>query len=136
MEFDKLKTEIKAVEFDMTRGDNEDYFEAVVKKSSLEGLINILKDNFGSQAWPSKVKLSKYAEKVVNDFGGIRKGQTLYFSNNDGHPIFAMLWPWQDKEHTTLKLALIKKLNQGINRFMIKLFVNTLFYFYNSFFFT
>jgi hypothetical protein len=33
------------------------------------------------------------------------KGQTLYFSDNNGSPVFAMLWPWQDKENITLKLG-------------------------------
>ena len=105
MEFSKLKTEMKSIEFDMTRGDTEDYFEAVVKKSSLESVILVLEGSFGPPAWPSRAKLSKPAEELVNNFGGIRKGQTLYFSSESGHSVFAMLWPWQDNERVTIKMG-------------------------------
>ena len=103
MEFDKLKTEIKNVGLDMTRSDNEDYFEAVIKKARLEELVRVLEDNLGPTAWPSPHKLSKEAQIALKNFGGIRKGQTLYFSNDGAHQIFAMLWPWQDNERVTIK---------------------------------
>lgn len=105
MEFDKLKTEIKNVGFDMTRSDNEDYFEAVIKKARLEELARVLESNFGPPAWPSRLKLSKEAGNALKNFGGIRNGQTLYFSNNGAHQIFAMLWPWQDNERVTIKMG-------------------------------
>ena len=103
MEFDKLKTEIKNVELDMTRSDSEDYFEAVIKKARLEELARVLEDNFGPPAWPSFHRLSQVAQIALKNFGGIRNGQTLYFSNNGAHQIFAMLWPWQDNERVTIK---------------------------------
>lgn len=105
MEFDKLKTEIKNVGFDMTRSDNEYYFEAVIKKARLEELARVLESNFGPPAWPSRLKLSKEAGNALKNFGGIRNGQTLYFSNNGAHQIFAMLWPWQDNERVTIKMG-------------------------------
>lgn len=103
MDFNKLKTEIKNVELDMTRSDNEDYFEAVIKTARLEELARVLESNFGPPAWPSRLKLLQEAQNALKNFGGIRKGQTLYFSNNGAHQIFAMLWPWQDNERVTIK---------------------------------
>jgi hypothetical protein len=103
MEFNQLRAKLKTVELEMTRTDNENYFEAVIKTSRLEDLTRILKGSFGSPAWPSKTKLSKEAEKIVDNFGGIRKGQTFYFANEGSHSIFVMLWPWQDNERITIK---------------------------------
>jgi hypothetical protein len=42
-------------------------------------------------------------QKVIDDFGGIMAGQTLYFTKQADGVIFAMLWPWQDGIRITLK---------------------------------
>jgi hypothetical protein len=49
--------------------------------------------------------LAAQIQKAIAEFGGIRDGQTLYFGNEDKYSLFAMLWPWQDAEHITLKMA-------------------------------
>lgn len=103
MQFDKFKAEIKSLEIDTVRSDTENYLEAVVKKTSLDELLRILENNFGPAAWPSREKLPKETQKIADGFGGLRKGQTLYFLKGEGHSIFAMLWPWQDNEHITIK---------------------------------
>ena|SRR3989338_3534585 len=105
MEFDKIKAELKSVDFDTTRTDKDDYFEAVVKTEALTSLTGALGKIFGPPAWPSSNKLSKEADKIIKNFGGIRKGQTLYLSCENSFIIFAMLWPWQDGERVTIKMA-------------------------------
>ena len=105
MEFNNLRTEVKNSEFDMTRADSKSYFEAVIKKVNLGGLVLILESNLGPQAWPSQARLAKEAEAIINNFGGLRKGQTLYFLKNADYSIFAMLWPWQDGERVTIKMG-------------------------------
>ncbi|MFA5255358.1 MAG: hypothetical protein WC419_01500, partial [Candidatus Omnitrophota bacterium] len=64
MEFDKIKAEVKTVELDTMRADNEDYFEAVIGRTNLEGMVRVLENIFGAPAWPSGNKLSKDIEKL------------------------------------------------------------------------
>ena len=108
MEFVQLKTELRNVNFADIRTDDNEYFEAVLKSPDLGLLISRLDDSFGSRAWPSGQSLSGQAQKIVNDCGGIRKGQTLYFQGDVTCSVFVMLWPWQDGEHITLKAGMIK----------------------------
>jgi len=106
MEFDRIKAEVKKVELDTTRMDNDDYFEAVMMKGRLEGMVRVLEDIFGSSAWPSKKRLLKNTQKLIKSVGGLRKGQTLYLLNNGGGcSAFAMLWPWRDGERITIKIS-------------------------------
>jgi len=44
-------------------------------------------------------------EKAIASFGGIRGDQTLYFISDADGIILAMLWPWGDGSHITLKLV-------------------------------
>lgn len=107
MEFNKLKTELKSAGLDTLRIDNEDYFEAVVKSSDLDVIVRILEGVFGPPAWPSRNKLSKEVEGLIKNAGGLRKSQTLYLLNKEGRSVFAMLWPWQDGERITVKIAYV-----------------------------
>lgn len=107
MEFDKIKIEIKKIEPETTRMDNENYFEAVVGKSRLEGVIQVLESIFGAPAWPSEKKLLKNIEKLVKNMGGLREGQTLYLLDKEECSAFVMLWPWQDGERVTIKISKI-----------------------------
>jgi len=101
MEFDRIKTDIKNVGFDMARIDKDDYLEIVIRKVSLEGLLRVLEGIFG----PSKNRVSKEMETLIKDYGGLRKGQTLFFLNNNGAYLFAMIWPWSDDERITIKVG-------------------------------
>ena len=47
------------------------------------------------------------ALKHANSFGGISKGQTLYYGTYNSTVILIMIWPWQDKEHVTLKKIIL-----------------------------
>ncbi|MDP3142693.1 MAG: hypothetical protein Q8N14_01920 [Candidatus Omnitrophota bacterium] len=105
MKFEELKNEIKAISFEALREDSEDFFEAVLVKKDLEDLSSSLSKFFGAPAFPSDKPLSPQAQSVVADFGDIMDGQILYFWCQDANAIFAMLWPWGDKEHITLKMG-------------------------------
>ena len=107
MKFDNIKADVKKVELDIMRMDNENYFEAVIDHERLEGMIRVLEGIFGPPAWPSDKKLSKYIEGLIKDAGGLRKGQTLYFLDEEECLAFAMLWPWQDGKRITIKIAKI-----------------------------
>lgn len=105
MEFEKIKAEIENIGLDNKRADNGDYFEAVVKKESIGKIMRFLEGTLGNPVWPSQNKLPRDADKIVKNFGGLRKDQTLFFLNKDGASLFAMLWPWQDGERITVKIG-------------------------------
>ncbi|MDD5194810.1 MAG: hypothetical protein PHQ96_03930 [Candidatus Omnitrophica bacterium] len=109
MNITEIKKAINNIHFNEVRFDNDVKFEAVLIKSELAVLTVQLASFFGSPLFPSKTKLSKEISQEIEVFGGIMAGQTLYFLSRDGDTIFAMLWPWQDNQHITLKI--IKRLN-------------------------
>ena len=104
MQFNEIRKELESVIFDTLRADSDNYFEAVIVKDELVKLTEILERFFGSTAWPSQNKLSSQIEDAISSFGGIAAGQALYFWNQGSDTVFAMLWPWQDKRHVTVKI--------------------------------
>lgn len=107
MQFNDLVSEMKNNALDALRMDCDNYFEAVVLKDELDKLAKGLEGFFGLPVWPSKNRLSFKVQETIRGFGGIMPGQTLYFRNEGSDIVFAMLWPWQDGERTTVKI--IKK---------------------------
>lgn len=105
MDFNEIKKEVKNINFDTLRIDRDNYFEAVIVKAELEKLNERLKKFFGDSAWPSVNRLSSQMQEAVRNFGGIMPGQTLYFWDKGSETIFAMLWPWGDGRHTTVKIV-------------------------------
>ena len=105
MEFNQAQAAVKEVIFETIRVDSENYFEAVIVNSNLPVLIAKLDSLFGQPIWPAKSRLPAEIQNIINDFGGIKEGQTLYFCQQSSVCVFAMLWPWQDAYHITLKIA-------------------------------
>lgn len=104
MEFDQVRAGLKDLRFDTLRTDCDNFFEAVIVKNELKKLNSRLETFFGSPVFPSKKRLSFQAEDAIQGFGGIMAGQTLYFWNEGKEAIFAMIWPWQDGQHSTIKV--------------------------------
>lgn len=109
MEFTELKDKVKLFGFDEVRKSSHDYFEAVVATAKIKELTGILEGFFGLPALPSKNKLPPHINGIVEEFGGIMGKQTLYFREAGPAVVIAMLWPWQDGAHTTIKV--IQKTN-------------------------
>lgn len=105
MDFNEIKKEVKDINFDTLRTDKDNYFEAVVVEEELEKLKERLKKIFVEPVSPSQDRLSFQMQLAIEDFGGIQPNQTLYFWNEGQDTIFAMLWPWQDGCHITLKMG-------------------------------
>ncbi len=103
MHLGQVRDKLKECRFDSLRLDCDNHFEAVVLKNELEKLKVQLFSLFGEPVWPSKKKMSRQMEDMVNGFGGIMTGQTLYFWSKDKDAVFVMLWPWKDGERTTIK---------------------------------
>jgi len=107
MQFNELINEVRSAVFDSLRSDKESYFEAVFLNDELTKLAPKFEKFFGLPAWPSKKPLPSQVEEIIEGFGGIKPGQTLYFWNEGSGYIVLMLWPWRDAMHTTVKI--IKK---------------------------
>ena len=105
MEFRDLMDEIKGVEFDIVRVESYYYFEAVILREKLPKLVEKLRKIFGEPLVPSAKELPANVKEAVGDFGGIRDDQTLYFRKDEGYSFFAMLWPWSDEYHITVKMG-------------------------------
>jgi len=105
MQFEQLKTEIKTVSFESVRDDSVDFFEAVLTKKDLPALTLKLDSFFDKPVFPAEKPLSEQAQAIAADFGDVMDGQTMYFKQEEKVGVFAMLWPWGDKDHITLKVG-------------------------------
>ena len=103
MEFTEVIKEVKKVAFEEVRVDKDGYFESVILTKNLAVIVAKLNEIFGSPVWPPENNLSKETLNIIQGYGGIMTGQTLYFYQLNNHFIFIMLWPWSDGQHVTLK---------------------------------
>lgn len=104
MEFNRIKNDVRGIPFDTLRVDCDNLFEAVVAKDEVAKLTERLEGFFGPPAWPSKEKLTFQVRQLIDGYGGIMPGQTLYLRNEGSFSVMAMLWPWQDGIRTTVKI--------------------------------
>ena len=104
MQFSELKAVVKGIGCGQLRADEDNYFETVIIKDKVGEFFCALERFFGPPVWPPENKLPSQIEDVIKKFGGIVTGQTLYFCHQDNNIVFAMLWPWSDEEHITLKI--------------------------------
>lgn len=107
MQFKEIIDDIKGVGFNLVRAEDPYYFEAVILKDKLSLLAERLERLFGKPVFPSNKKPAVYVdiEKAVEDFGGVRLGQTLYFLEEKSCCYFAMFWPWSDDRSITVKIG-------------------------------
>jgi len=105
MQFLDLRSEVKKIGFKVIRLDQDRYFEGFLAADQLPHLVSALEKFFGPPAVPGSKELSEQAREIAAEFGGIWSGQTFYFHSHENRAFFAMLWPWADKEHITLKLG-------------------------------
>ena len=105
MLFPDIKTQIKSIGFQMLRTENDAYFEVVFLKPKLEEYVSALSGIFGKISWPSDTPIAADVKAVIAQYGSVMAGQTLYAMQEGEHVLFAMLWPWGDREHITLKMG-------------------------------
>jgi hypothetical protein len=85
------------------------YNELVFPTAETDAWDNALSPTLGPAVKPKGRKAAKEDAALAKPFGGIHPNQTMYKKDFGEFTIIAMFWPWQDRKHTTLKLALIKK---------------------------
>jgi len=104
MDFGAVRNGIKLFSFETLRTDRDNFFEGVIIQQELDKLNLQLKSLLGEPVYPSKNRLAPKVQTAVDGFGGIMPGQTLYYKDLGKGSIFAMLWPWKDGQHTTVKI--------------------------------
>ena len=91
------------------RNANDEYSEVVFFNKELIEWSKVLSENLGPASKPAGTKPSKDDLHLTKEYGGIFANQTLFKKEFDNATIIAMLWPWSDEEHTTLKMAILRK---------------------------
>ena len=106
MTYQELLEKVKELKFEEVRTDLPTLFEAVTQKDSLKKLTPILESCFGPPFKPAGQAPSSRVQEYTAGYGGIRKEQTLYRSEVGSIHTQAMLWPWSDGMHVTLKILI------------------------------
>lgn len=83
---------------------NQDQINVVINTQDSAKWSAGLEQSLGPALKPAGESPSNLAKKAANEFGGIRKEQTLFVKNIDEYSVVAMFWPWQNDKHTTLKI--------------------------------
>ncbi|MFH1594046.1 MAG: hypothetical protein ABID09_05060 [Candidatus Omnitrophota bacterium] len=91
------------------RSVNDGYCELVFFSKDAEEWNKTLVEIFGQAVKPAGTKPVKSDLLLTKEYGGVQKDQTFFRKDLEGTTIIAMFWPWQDLEHTTLKIAILKK---------------------------
>ena len=107
MDFQQLMQAVKKIQFETVRVSNGGGFEAVITKAHSDELIARLEDYFGLPVGLTQGEIPMPVRQAIDASGGIIAGQKLYYASEKDCFVFAMLWPWQDSLHTTVKI--IKK---------------------------
>lgn len=91
-----------------TRSEEPEYHEIVVYMKDLEAWEKIFSSALGLAVKPSGGKVTSEHLLITEEYGGIERTQTLYVKKDDSGATMIMLWPWQDKEHVTVKMVFVK----------------------------
>lgn len=89
-----------------TRDHSDEYLELVFFAANLAQWEQALAQHLGAPVKPPGTVPSADDKSITKNYGGVQKNQTL-FRGAAAMPFIAMLWPWQDGEHVTLKIAKI-----------------------------
>lgn len=88
----------------------DEYGELVFYRKDLPEWEKLLIRFFGVAAKPAGERPTEEALGLTGDCGGMQDNQTLFKKEANGFTVIAMLWPWQDGAHVTLKIILRKPL--------------------------
>ena len=87
----------------------EDFVELVFHNEEIDEWFRIVSAFLGAPTKPEGHAPSEKDLAITSATGGIRLEQTLFEKEYDNGVIIAKFWPWKDKIHTTLRMALLKK---------------------------
>jgi len=105
--FATIVAAIAGLPIDEQRQRREQYVELVFFTRDTARWTETLATHLGAPAKPPGTAPTAEQRQLASAHGGIHANQTLFYGTSDGARIIAMFWPWQDGQHTTLKLALL-----------------------------
>ena len=105
MTFSELVRDLKKIPFDEIRKEADGYFELVISTRHLTHLYPILENYYGVPFKPPGLAPSQEARDVARNYGGIYTQQTLYYLKRGEISDCAMIWPWNDGQRATVKMA-------------------------------
>ncbi len=94
---------------DEVRCDSNKYGELIFYGEDIDEWHRIFADVFGPAVKPGGKKPTKDQKRLTKDYGGVWTDQTLFRKECEGVTVIAMFWPWRDKIHVTLKMALLEE---------------------------
>jgi len=86
---------------------SDEYCELVIFNEDVDEWSIVLSSILGEAEKPRGIEPTPSDLELTKASGGIRVGQTLFKKEVGGLTIIAKFWPWEDKIHTTLKMALL-----------------------------
>jgi hypothetical protein len=105
MTFEEMLDAVRKLEAEEIRHDRSDYLEIVIPMPEAQKAAILLESFFGPPFKPPGQNPSKLASERSDRYGGVLKNQTLYWIETDARASCAMLWPWNDKNRVTVKIA-------------------------------
>ena len=103
----QLDNKFRSLNIFKERKSNETYREIVFFNKDMKKWDRVLSGKLGAPVKSKWTGTDQALKKITRKFGGIRKGQTVYIKEYDNCSILAMIWPWKDRTHSTLKLSMI-----------------------------
>jgi len=107
----EISDRIQNLPIDQKRSGTDSYIEIVILNEKMSEWMTFLEKQLGAPAKSSSQKPTREQETLAEPNGGISKGQTLFKKELENGLIVAMLWPWQDEKHTTLKIFTAEKIS-------------------------
>ena len=104
MNYNVFLEQIKELEFEELREDQSEYMEFVIGTNHWNRLSSILENYYGAAYASLDKKPSMQAKKYADPYGGVKKGQTLYYLDKGEVFHCALLWPWGNGNATTVKI--------------------------------
>ncbi len=86
----------------------EDYAEFVILSKDVKKWTQVFLESMNNVK-PKGVEPSEEQLLITKEFGGIYRDQTLFLNDMGDASIIAMFWPWEDSEHTTVKIAVFRQ---------------------------
>ncbi|MCP4649363.1 MAG: hypothetical protein GY853_04670 [PVC group bacterium] len=86
------------------RTSTDEHVEVVVFNKDMEEWIRIFSEELGQAVKPAGASPTSRDLELTSAYGGIRGEQSLFEKRSDDSVVIALFWPWQDKQHTTIKM--------------------------------
>jgi hypothetical protein len=107
MTFDEILLRTKDLGLYERRSMSPEYCELVFFSRDIEAWYETLSSILGEARKKPGTEPTDSDLDITRKTGGIRANQTLFEKEFDGKTVIAKIWPWDDGEHMTLKMAVL-----------------------------